>query len=73
MNGFTDRLAFAPVAPLLEPGVAPDPLPSCNHRHRLDKYLLLDTLLINQTAWKVLPQTIAKSGNHKMADCPSYY
>jgi len=33
-----------------------------------DKYL--DT---NQTAWKALPPTTAKSSNRKMADCPSYY
>ena len=44
------------------------------HRHRLDKYL--DTLLASQTARKALPPTkatIAKRGNRKMADCPSYY
>jgi len=40
-------------------------------RHRIDTYL--GTLLVNQTARKALPQTIAKSGNRKLADCPSYY
>jgi len=42
------------------------------HRHRIDKYL--DTSLANQTAArKALPPTTDKSGNRKMADCPSYY
>ena len=43
------------------------------HRHRIDKYLD-STSLANQTAArKALPPTTDKSGNRKMADCPSYY
>ena len=44
------------------------------HRHRIDKYL--DTLLANHansSEGSMKPPIIAKSGNRKMADCPSYY
>jgi len=42
-------------------------LNSTDHRHRID------TLIANQTARTALPPTTAKSGNHKMADCPSLF
>ena len=42
-------------------------LNSTDHRHRID------TLIANQTARTALPPTTAKSGNRKMADCPSLF
>jgi len=42
-----------------------------DRRPRIDKYL--DTLLASRTARKVKPLTSDKMGQHKMADCPSYY
>jgi len=58
------------------------------HRHGTDQYqdtvlanqpIIAGTapvwfhLLANQTAHKALPLLTAKTRNHKMADCPSYY
>ena len=39
----------------------------------IDNSQYLDALLASQTARKASPSTVAKSGNRKMADCPSYY
>ena len=66
---------LAPVVSTLR-GRGPRPPPrrsdASEHRHRIDKYL--DTSLANQTAArKALPPTTDKSGNRKMADCPSYH
>ena len=44
-----------------------------DHRHRIDKYLVLDTRCPITTAADLSPPIISKSHNHKMADCPSYY
>jgi len=42
------------------------------HAHTANRDKYLDNLLASQTARKALPPTVAKSGNGKMADCPSY-